>query len=58
MDLQRNVLSATNSSAFMEVEHLAGSVTGLFEGAEDHYGEVWYEMAGQRAMTRSTIESA
>jgi hypothetical protein len=58
MDLQRNVLSKLERILpRIEVEHSAESVTGLFEGAEDHYGEVWYEMAGQRAMTRSTIES-
>ena len=32
----------------------ANSRTGLFEGAGEHYGEIWYELAGRRAMNRST----
>jgi hypothetical protein len=28
----------------------------LFERPQDHYGEVWYELAGKRAMSRSTTE--
>jgi hypothetical protein len=28
----------------------------LFEGAEEHYGEIWYEMGGRRVMNRSTTE--
>src|SRR4029453_5153542 len=30
--------------------------SGLFERPQDHYGEVWYELAGKRAMSRSTTE--
>ena len=29
---------------------------GLFEKPEDHYGEIWYEMNGQKIMERSAIE--
>jgi len=28
----------------------------FFEKPEDHYGEIWYEMNGQKVMERSTIE--
>lgn len=28
----------------------------MFEGSDDHYGEIWYEMRGQKLMDRSTIE--
>jgi hypothetical protein len=38
------------------VEYAAGSQSGLFENAEDHYGEVWYEMGGRKIVDRSTIE--
>src|SRR5262249_38957120 len=40
----------------VDVVYAAGSVTGLFEGQEDHYGEVWYELAGRSVMSRSTTE--
>ena len=57
MDLQRNVLAKLERILpRVEVQYSAGSVTGLFEGGGDQYGEVWYEIAGRRAMTRSTVE--
>jgi hypothetical protein len=40
----------------LEVDYSSNSRTGLFEKPEDHYGEIWYEMNGQRVMERSTIE--
>jgi hypothetical protein len=40
----------------LDVDYAATSRTGLFEGADDHYGEIWYELGGQRVVERSTIE--
>jgi ABC-2 type transport system permease protein len=40
----------------IEIDYAASGRTGLFEKAEDHYGEIWYEMNGRRVMERSTIE--
>jgi ABC-2 type transport system permease protein len=40
----------------LDVEYGASGRTGLFEKPEDHYGEIWYEMNGQKIMERSTIE--
>ena len=40
----------------LEVDYSSTSRTGLFEKPEDHYGEIWYEMRGQKSMERSTIE--
>src|SRR6185295_3570909 len=40
----------------LEVDYGASSRTGLFEKPEDHYGEIWYELNGQKIMERSTIE--
>ena len=40
----------------IEVDYAASGRTGLFEKPEDHYGEIWYEMNGQKVMERSTIE--
>ncbi len=55
-DLNRNVLSKLDRILpSMTIEHTAHSRTGLFEG--DHYGEVWYEISGRRAMTRSATEA-
>jgi ABC-type transport system involved in multi-copper enzyme maturation permease subunit len=57
MDLDRNIFSKL-SRILPEVEivHAAHSRTGLFEAGGDHYGEVWYQLAGRRSMTRSTTE--
>ena len=56
-DFERNVLSKLRRNlSQLEVYYTAGSQTGLFEGSEDHYGEIWYEMRGQKIMDRSTIE--
>jgi hypothetical protein len=41
----------------VDVNYAAQSRSGLFEGPEDHYGEVWYEIAGRSVMSRSTTEA-
>jgi hypothetical protein len=56
-DFEQNVLKRLRRSLpRLEVDYAASSSTGLFEGAEDHYGEIWYEMRGTKIMERSTIE--
>lgn len=56
-DFEQNVLTKLRRNlAQLEVNYTAGSQTGLFEGSDDHYGEIWYEMRGQKIMDRSTIE--
>ena len=40
----------------LDVDYGASGRTGLFEKPEDHYGEIWYEMGGQKIIERSTIE--
>lgn len=56
-DLEQNVLKKLRRILpRLDVDYAAGSRTGLFESAADHYGEIWYEMNGQRVMERSTIE--
>jgi ABC-2 type transport system permease protein len=56
-DLDQNVLRKLRRVLpRMEVDYAAGSKTGLFESAADHYGEIWYEMGGQTIMERSTID--
>lgn len=56
-DFEQNVLRKLRRILpRLEVDYTAGSRTGLFEGSADQYGEIWYEMGGQRIMERSTIE--
>ena len=56
-DLERSILSKLQRLLpRVEVDYAASSRTGLFEGAEEHYGEIWYEMGGRRIMSRSTTE--
>jgi ABC-2 type transport system permease protein len=57
MDLERSIIGKLRVILpRVEVEYAAQSVSGLFEAAEDHYGEVWYEMGGRKTMSRSTTE--
>ncbi len=57
MDLERNIISKlTRLLPRVEVDYAAQSRTGLFEGADEHYGEIWYEMNGRKVMSRSTTE--
>jgi len=56
-DFEQNVLRKLRRVLpHLNVDYPAGSRTGLFEGSADHYGEIWYEMHGEKIMERSTIE--
>jgi ABC-2 type transport system permease protein len=56
-DFEQNVLRKLRRVlGRLEVDYAGAGRTGLFEKPEDHYGEIWYEMNGQRVMERSTIE--
>lgn len=56
-DFEQNILKKLRRNlAHLEVVYAAGSRTGLFENADEHYGEVWYEMSGRKVMERSTID--
>ena len=56
-DFEQNVLRKLRRSlGQLEVQYAASSRSGLFENAEDHYGEIWYELGGQKAVEPSTIE--
>jgi hypothetical protein len=57
-DLEQNILRKLRRILpRVDVDYAAGSRSGLFEGAEDHYGEIWYEMSGRNVMERSTIDA-
>jgi ABC-2 type transport system permease protein len=54
-DLQRGVLrKLERSMSDVRVVVAVTSGTGLFEGPDRQYGEVWYDLGGRRAMSRST----
>jgi ABC-type transport system involved in multi-copper enzyme maturation permease subunit len=56
-DFEQNVVRKLRRNlSHLEVNYAANSQTGLFEAGDDHYGEIWYEMRGQKIMDRSTIE--
>ena len=56
-DFEQNVLRKLRRSlGKLEVDYAATSRTGLFETGDDHYGEIWYELGGQKIVDRSTIE--
>jgi hypothetical protein len=55
-DFEQNVLKKLRRSLDkLDVEYAASSRTGLFD-SEEHYGEIWYELGGQKVVERSTIE--
>ncbi|HET6978429.1 MAG TPA: ABC transporter permease subunit [Pyrinomonadaceae bacterium] len=55
-DFEQNVLKKLRRSLDkLDVEYAASSRTGLFN-SEEHYGEIWYELGGQKIVERSTIE--
>jgi ABC-type transport system involved in multi-copper enzyme maturation permease subunit len=56
-DFEQNVLRKLRRVlGKLDVQYAASSRSGLFESAEDHYGEIWYELGGQKAVEPSTIE--
>ena len=56
-DFEQNVARKLRRNlAHLKIDYAATGQTGLFESDVDHYGEIWYEMRGQKIMDRSTIE--
>ena len=57
VDLERNILSKLSRTVpRLQVAYAVGSRTGLFERADDHYGEVWYALGDRKTMTHSATE--
>jgi ABC-2 type transport system permease protein len=57
VDLERNILSKLSRTVpSLKVAYAVGSRTGLFERADDHYGEVWYALGDRNVMTHSSTE--
>lgn len=55
-DFERGVLGKLRRIAHVDVVYAARGRTGLFGESHEHYGEIWYELNGQRAMSRSVSE--
>ena len=55
VDLERRAISKLRRvMPRLQVQYVAATTTGLFEQTAAHYGEIWYELGGQRAMSRLT----
>jgi ABC-2 type transport system permease protein len=55
VDLERHALSKLRRvMPQLEVRYVSATTTGLFEQATAQYGEIWYELNGRRAMSRTT----
>jgi MYXO-CTERM domain-containing protein len=54
-DLERRALSKLRRvMPRVQVDYVSATSIGLFEQTSAHYGEIWYELNGRRAMTRAT----
>jgi ABC-2 type transport system permease protein len=55
VDLERQALSKLRRVLpKLQVQYIANTTTGLFEQTTQHYGEIWYDLGGRRAMSRMT----
>src|SRR5258708_29556119 len=50
---QQRVSKLRRTMPNVTVEYVSGTSTGLFEQASAHYGEIWYDLAGKRAVGRA-----
>lgn len=54
-DLDRKVISKLRRVLpDLTVHYVSSTSTGLFEQTADHYGEIWYQLGGQKAVSRET----
>jgi ABC-2 type transport system permease protein len=55
VDLERHALAKLRRVLpKVQVQYVANTTTGLFEQTSQHYGEIWYDLGGRRAMSRMT----
>ncbi len=55
LDLERRVLGKLRRvRPRTQVRYVSATSIGLFEQTSPHYGEIWYDAGGRRAMSRST----
>ena len=54
-DLEHRALSKLRRvMPHLQVQYVATTATGLFEQTAPHYGEIWYDLDGRKAMSRMT----
>jgi ABC-2 type transport system permease protein len=54
-DLEQRALSKLRRvMPHIQVQYISNTSTGLFEQTTQHYGEIWYDLDGRRAMSRMT----
>jgi hypothetical protein len=54
-DLEHRALSKLRRiMPAVQVQYVSATSIGLFEQTSAHYGEIWYELGGRRAMSRTT----
>jgi ABC-type transport system involved in multi-copper enzyme maturation permease subunit len=54
-DLERRALSKLRRvMPRVQVQYVSATSIGLFEQTSQHYGEIWYDLNGRRAMSRVT----
>jgi hypothetical protein len=59
VDLERRALSKLRRvMPRLDVTYVSSTSTGLFEQTSAHYGEIWYDLAGRRTMSRATTAEA
>jgi hypothetical protein len=55
VDLDRRALSKLRRAMpRVNVRYVSATSIGLFEQTSPHYGEIWYDVDGRRAMSRAT----
>jgi MYXO-CTERM domain-containing protein len=55
VDLERHALGKLRRVLpDVQVQYVSATSVGIFEQTSQHYGEIWYELGGRRAMSRVT----
>jgi len=55
LDLDQEILSKlVRVVPHVEIDYAGRSRTGLFEGSQEHYGEIWYRLGARQVMSHST----
>lgn len=58
-DLEHRALSKLRRvMPSVQVQYVSATSIGLFEQTSQHYGEIWYELNGKRAVSRATTADA
>jgi ABC-2 type transport system permease protein len=58
-DLEQQTLSKLRRTMpNVTVEYVSSTATGLFEQANEHYGEIWYDLGGKQVIGRAATTDA